>query len=134
MANEDLKQRLRDMGTLSDPRTPQDALDYIEELEANNTEYALEALSALGQAQEAYDAQIGLQEELQEAQKCINYWVELWERSSTLLMQYHPAFTEATEVTTEGKLWVIKELLGDDLLDKVILEEDTKDETTGTLK
>ena len=129
MANEDLKQRLRDMGTLSDPRTPQDALDYIEELEANNTEYALEALSALGQAQEAYDAQIGLQEELQEAQKCINYWVELWERSSTLLMQYHPAFAEATEVTTEGKLWVIKELFGEDLLDKVTLEEDTKDGT-----
>jgi len=33
------------------------------------------------------------------------------------------------EVTTEGKLWVIKELFGEDLLDKVTLEEDTKDGT-----
>jgi len=131
MANEDLKQRLRDMGALSDSRTPQDALKYIEELEAYNTEYALEALSALSQAQEAYEAQVELEEQVQEAQQWTNYWAQLWERSSTLLMQYHPAFAEATEVTTEGKLWVIKELFGEDLLDKVsVVEEDTKDGTS----
>ena len=31
--NEELKQRLRDMSTLSDSRTPKDALKYIEALE-----------------------------------------------------------------------------------------------------
>jgi len=134
MNNEDLKKRLRDMGTLSDSRTPQDALKYIEELEASNREYALETLSALSQAQEAYEAQVSLADELDRACQWVDYWAELWERSSTLLMQYHPAFTEATEVTTEGKLWVIKELLGKDLLDKVTLEEDTNDETTGIPK
>jgi len=134
MNNEDLKKRLRDMGTLSDSRTPQDALKYIEELEASNREYALETLSALSQAQEAYEAQVSLADELDRACQWVDYWAELWERSSTLLMQYHPALTEATEVTTEGKLWVIKELLGKDLLDKVTLEEDTNDETTGIPK
>jgi len=129
MNNEELKKRLRDMGTLSDSRTPQDVLEYIEELEANNTEYALEALSALSQAQEAYEAQVSLADELDRACQWVDYWAELWERSSTQLMQYHPDFAEATEVTTEGKLWVIKELLGKDLLDKVTLEEDTKDGT-----
>jgi len=124
MNNEDLKQRLRDMGTLRDSRTPQDALKYIEELEANNTEYALEALSALSQAQEAYEAQVSLADELDRACQWVDYWAELWERSSTLLMQYHPAFAEATEVTTEGKLWVIKELFGGDLLVKVNVVED----------
>lgn len=55
-AIEELKQRLRDMGTLSDSRTPQDALEYIEQLEYNNMQYALEIISSLGQAQEAYEA------------------------------------------------------------------------------
>ena len=129
--SEELKQRLRDMGTLSDSKTPEDALEYIEQLEYNNRKYALEVLSALGQAQEAYEAQVELEEQVQEAQQWTNYWAQLWERSSTLLMQYHPAFAEATEVTTEGKLWVIKELFGEDLLDKVsVVEEDTKDGTS----
>jgi len=74
---------------------------------------------------------VELEEQVQEAQQWTNYWAQLWERSSTLLMQYHPAFAEATEVTTEGKLWVIKELFGEDLLDKVsVVEEDTKDGTS----
>jgi len=111
------------MSVLSNSLTPKDALEYIEDLE-------LQVISALGQAQEAYEAQVGLEGQVQEAQQWVNYWAELWERSSNLLMQYHPAFAEATEVTTEGKLWVIKELFGEDLLVKVsvVENEDTKDE------
>jgi len=125
MNNEDLKQRLRDMGTLRDSRTPQDALKYIEELEANNTEYALEALSALSQAQEAYEAQVSLADELDRACQWVDYWAELWERSSTLLMQYHPAFTDTTEVISKDKRAFIKELFGEDLLVKVSVVEET---------
>ena len=80
MNNEDLKQRLRDMGTLSDSRTPKDALEYIEELEASNREYALETLSALSQAQEAYEAQVSLADELDRACQWVDYWSELWEK------------------------------------------------------
>jgi hypothetical protein len=125
---EDLKQRLKDMGTLSDSRTPKDALEYIEQLEYDNLRYALEAVASLSQAQEAYDAQAGLQEELQEAQQWINYWAKLWERSSTMLMQHHPAFTETTEIIFKDKKAFIKELFGEDLLNKInVVEEDTED-------
>jgi hypothetical protein len=125
---EDLKQRLKDMGTLSDSRTPKDALEYIEQLEYDNLRYALEAVASLSQAQEAYDAQAGLQEELQEAQQWINYWAKLWERSSTMLMQHHPAFTETTEIIFKDKKVFIKELFGEDLLIKInVVEEDTED-------
>jgi len=128
MDKEDLKQRLKDMGTLSDSRTPKDALEYIEQLEYDNLRYALEAVASLGQAQEAYDAQVGLQEELQEAQQWINYWAKLWERSSTMLMQHHPAFTETTEIIFKDKKVFIKELFGEDLLNKInVVEEDTED-------
>lgn len=127
-AIEELKQRLKDMGTLSDSRTPQDALEYIEQLEYNNMQYALEIISSLGQAQEAYEAQVELKEQLQEAQDWINYWAELWERSSNLLMQHHPAFTETTEVTSKDKKAFIKELFGEDLLVKVsVIGEETED-------
>jgi hypothetical protein len=128
MDKEELKQRLKDMGTLSDSRTPKDALEYIEQLEYDNLRYALEAVASLGRAQEAYDAQVGLQEELQEAQQWINYWAKLWERSSTMLMQHHPAFTETTEIIFKDKKVFIKELFGEDLLIKInVVEEDTED-------
>jgi len=129
--SEELKQRLRDMGTLSDSKTPEDALEYIEQLEYNNRKYALEVLSALGQAQEAYEAQVELEEQVQEAQQWAKYWAELWERSSTLLMQHHPAFTETTEVISKDKKAFIKELFGEDLLVKVsVVEEETEDNGT----
>lgn len=120
---EQLKQRLRDMSVLSNSLTPKDALEYIEDLE-------LQVISALGQAQEAYDAQVGLEGQVQEAQQWVNYWAELWERSSTLLMQHHPAFTEATGVISKDKKAFIKELFGEGLLVKVsvVENEDTKDE------
>jgi len=78
--------------------------------------------------EDAYDTQEVLMEQLQFAQESTDYWVDLWERSSTMLMQYHPAFNGATEVTAKDKLWVIKELLGDGLPEKVTFEGDTKDE------
>ena len=102
--SEELKQRLRDMGTLSDSKTPEDALKYIEQLE----------------------------DELQEAQQWTNYWAELWERSSNLLMQHHPAFTETTEVISKDKKAFIKELFGEDLLVKVSAVEDEEAEDNGT--
>jgi len=127
-AIEELKQRLRDMGTLIDSRTPQDALEYIEQLEYNNMQYALEIISSLGQSQEAYEAQVELKEQLQESQDWIKYWAELWERSSNLLMQHHPVFTETTEVTYKDKKAFIKELFGEDLLVKVsAVGEETED-------
>ena len=96
-AIEELKQRLRDMGTLSDSRTPQDALEYIEQLEYNNMQYALEIISSLGQAQEAYEAQVELKEQLQEALDWANYWAELWERSVRDLLVKVSAVGEETE-------------------------------------
>ena len=120
---EQLKQRLRDMSVLSNSLTPKDALEYIEDLE-------LQVISALSQAQEAYEAQVGLEEQVQEAKQWANYWAELWERSSNLLMQHHPAFTDTTEVISKDKRAFIKELFGEDLLVKVsvVENEDTKDE------
>jgi len=97
------------------------ALKHIKYLEVCNDE--------LGNLiEDAYDTQDVIMEQLKFAQESTDYWVDLWERSSTMLMQYHPAFNGATEVTTEGKLWVIKELLGDNLPEKVTFEGDTKDE------
>ena len=130
--SEELKQRLRDMGTLSDSKTPEEAIEYIEQLEYNNRKYALEIIASLGQAQDAYEAQVELKEQLQEAQDWTNYWAELWERSSNLLMQHHPAFTETTEVISKDKKAFIKELFGEDLLVKVsvVENEDTKDNGT----
>ena len=97
------------------------ALKYIKRLEDRNKKlfYLIE---------DAYDAQDVIMEQLQFAQESTDYWVDLWERSSTMLMQYHPAFNGATEVTAKDKLWVIKELLGDGLPEKVTFEGDTKDE------
>ena len=109
---EQLKQRLRDMSVLSNSLTPKDALEYIEDLE-------LQVISALGQAQEAYEAQVGLEGQVQEAQQWVNYWAELWERSSNLLMQHHPVFKETTEVISKDKRAFIKELFGEDLLVKI---------------
>ena len=124
--SEELKQRLQDMGTLSDSKTPKDAIEYIEQLEDSNRKYALEIISALGQAQEAYEAQVELEEQLQEAQQWIDYWAELWERSSKLLIQHHPAFTGDTEVTLKDKTALIKDIFGEDLLIKIsVLEEET---------
>ena len=126
--SEELKQRLKDMGTLSDSKTPKDALEYIEQLEGSNRKYALEIISALGQAQDAYEAQVKLGEQLQEAQQWADYWAELWKRSSNLLLQHHPAFTGGTEVTLKDKTALVKELFGEDLLIKIsVLEEETKD-------
>ena len=103
--SEELKQRLRDMGTLSDSKTPKDALEYIEELEA----------------------------EIKEAHQWTNYWAELWERSSKLLIQHHPAFTGDTEITLKDKTALVKELFGEDLLIKMsVLEEAEDDGTTDT--
>lgn len=100
--SEELKQRLRDMGTLSDSKTPKDAIEYIEALEA----------------------------ELKEAHQWTNYWAELWERSSKLLIQYHPAFTGDTEVTLKDKKALINDLFGEDSLVKTsVLEKGTKDGT-----
>ena len=96
--SEELKQRLQDMGTLSDSKTPEDALEYIKVLET----------------------------ELKEAHQWTDYWAELWERSSNLLMQHHPAFTGSTEVTLKDKTALVKELFGEDLLIKIsVLEEET---------
>lgn len=42
----DIKERLADMSVLSQSRTPADALKYIQELEAENTDLAARALEA----------------------------------------------------------------------------------------
>ena len=46
MSNDNLKERLTDMSVLASTRTPADALQYIEELEAN----LAKAVDALGEA------------------------------------------------------------------------------------
>lgn len=56
---DDLVRRLRELDTwVETAHTPVEAADRIEALERERREAALDALAAMGQAQEAYEAQL----------------------------------------------------------------------------
>lgn len=72
---DDLVRRLRELDTwVETAHTPVEAADRIEALERERREAALDALAAMGQAQEAYEAQLKAEAKVEQLERERDEW------------------------------------------------------------
>lgn len=89
---DDLVKRLRELDTwVETAHTPVEAADRIEALEREKREAALDAIAAMGQAQEAYEAQLKAEAK-----------VEALERERDKARKYRDAYAECDRIGTQA--------------------------------